>query len=266
MEKQNKRRQAIDEAMKMCISCAQFKKIMLKKGYIINDDYNRKYPTIRTINDKKAVRMYQLGEEYLPENIAYKVNQNPYYMQNDYYDFIKPKKKSKQYNVYKFNGSFKDIKKMSGIDVMFLLLYHLLGLLPKKNNYKPLSPEMQKQVRKLEQYSKQTILIVTEKLKTTEDIKSYISQTESNIEKIADLRQKYRNKLRNCKNNNLILEYKNKRDECTLILNKYRGNLKTANYILEDIPKIKEVIKIEQQMKRTQDDIQKTKMKDRYVR
>ena len=134
MEKQNKRRQAIDEAMKMCISCAQFKKIMLKKGYIINDDYNRKYPTIRTINGKKAVRMYQLGEEYLPENIAYKVNQNPYYMQNDYYDFIKPKKKSKQYNVYKFNGSFKDIKKMSGIDVMFLLLYHLLGFLPKKNN------------------------------------------------------------------------------------------------------------------------------------
>ena len=63
---------------------------------------------------------------------------------------------------------------------------------------------MQKQVRKLERYSKQTILIVTEKLKTTEDIKSYISQTESNIEKIADLRQKYRNKLRNCKNNNLI--------------------------------------------------------------
>ena len=264
--KYNLMRQAIDETVDMCISYAQFKKIMLKKGYIINDDYNRKYPTIRSINDKKAVRMYQLGKEYLPENISYKVNHNPYYMQDRYYNFIKPKKKSKKYNVYKFKGNFKDIKKMSGIDVLFLLLYHLLGLLPKRNNYKPLSPEMQREVRKLERYSKQTILIVTEKLKTTEDVKSYISQTESNIEKVVDLRQKYRNKLRNCKDNELILEYKNKRNECTSILNKYREKLKTVNGILEDIPKIKEVIKIEQQMKRDLENNPKVKKKnyDRY--
>ena len=185
-------------------------------------------------------------------------------MQNDYYDFIKPKKKSKKYNVYKFNGSFKDIKKMSGIDVLFLLLYHLLGLLPKRNNYKPLSPEMQREVRKLERYSKQIILIVTEKLRTTEDVKNYISETENNIKGMINLRQKYRNKLRNCKNNNLILEYKNKRDECTSVLNKYRENIKIANYILEDTPKVKEVIKIEQQMRRTQDKVIRTKKKDRY--
>ena len=125
---------------------------------------------------------------------------------------------------------------------------------------------MQREVRKLERYSKQTILIVTEKLKTTEDVKSYISQTESNIEKVVDLRQKYRNKLRNCKDNELILEYKNKRNECTSILNKYREKLKTVNGILEDIPKIKEVIKIEQQMKRDLENNPKVKKKnyDRY--
>lgn len=42
-----------------------------------------------------------------------------------------------------------------------------------------------------------------------------------------------------------------------LLLNKYRKNLKTANWILEDTPKVKEVIKIEQQMKREQ--------KDKYI-
>lgn len=54
-------RQAMDEAMEICVSYSQFKKVMYKKGYIINDDNNRKYPTIRSMNDKKAVRMYQLG-------------------------------------------------------------------------------------------------------------------------------------------------------------------------------------------------------------
>ena len=93
----------------------------------------------------------------------------------------------------------------------------------------------------------------------------YISQTEKDIENVTNLRRKYRNKLRNCTDENLIKEYKAKRDECTTKINKYRKNLKIANYILEDTPKVKEVIKIETQMKRAQEDITKTKKKDRNL-
>ena len=241
-------------------------KIMLKKGYIINDDYNRKYPTIRSINDKKAVRMYHLGEQYLPKNIANKVEHNPYYYQNRYMEFIHPKKKKQRYKVYKYKGKFKDISKMKGIDVLFLLLFHLLGLLPKRENYKPLSPEMKQEVRKMERYSNEIRLIVTTKLKTTDDVKSYIIQTEKDIEDVTNLRQKYRNKLRNCTDDKVIEEYKEKRNECTTILNKYRKNLKTANYILEDTPKVKEVIKFEMQMKELEKtDITKNKKKDKNL-
>lgn len=263
--KYNLMRQAIDEAMEMCINYAQFKKIMLKKGYIINDDYNRKYHTIRSVNDKKAVRMYHLGEKYLPKNIASRVNQNPYYMQNRYLEFVKPKRNKKEYKVYKFKGDLKNISKMKGIDILFLLLFHLLGLIPKRENYKPLSPEMRQEVRKMERYSKEIRLIVTEKIKTVEDVKSYISQTEENIKYVASIRQKYRNKLRNCTDDKLIKEYKNKRDECTNVLNIYRKNLKTANCILEDIPKVKEVVRIEKQMKFEQMKVTKTKKKNRNL-
>ena len=257
--------QAMDEAMEICVSYLQFKKVMYKKGYIINDDNNRKYPTIRSINDKKAVRMYQLGEKYLPKNIAERVFQNPCYVQDEYYKLIKPKKDYTKYKVYKYKGNLKDISKMSGIDVLFILLFHLLGLIPKRENYKPLSPEMKQEVRKMQRYSNEIRLIVTEKIKTVDDVKNYIAQTEKDIESVTNLRQKYRNKLRNCKDDKLIEEYKEKRNECTTILNKYRKNLKTANYILEDIPKVKEVIKIEMQMKNGQEDITKTKKKDRNL-
>ena len=263
--KYNLMRQAIDEAMEMCINYGQFKKIMLKKGYIINDDYNRKYPTIRSMNDKKAVRMYQLGEKYLPKNIAERVFQNPYYVQDEYYKLIKPKRNYTKYKVYKYKGNLKDISKMSGIDVLFILLFHLLGLIPKRENYKPLSPEMKQEVRKMQRYTNEIRLIVTGKLKTFDDVKNYISQTEKDIESVINLRQKYRNKLRNCTDDILIKEYKTKRDECTTMLDKYRKNLKIANYILEDTPKVKEVIKIETQMKRTQEDITKTEKKDRNL-
>lgn len=265
--KYNLMRQAMDESMEMCLSYAQFKKVMYKKGYIINDDYNRKYPTIRSVNDKKAVRLYHLGEKYLPKNIADRVFQNPYYVQEEYYKLMKSKKKYSQYNkVYKFKGDLKNIKKITGIDVLFIILFHLLGLIPKRENYKPLSPEMRKEIRKMERYSNEIRLIVTEKIKTVDDVKSYISQTEKDIENVTNLRQKYRNKLRNCTDYNLIKEYRTKRDECTTILNRYRKNLKTANYILEDTPKVKAVVEIEKNMKREQEDVAKTKKKDRYVR
>ena len=102
---------------------------------------------------------------------------------------------------------------------------------------------MKQEVRKMERYSNEIRLIVTEKLKTLDGVKNYISQTEEDIESVTNLRQ-----------------------ECTNMLNKYRKNLKIANYILEDTPKVKEVIKIERHMKRAQEDITKTKKKDRYAR
>lgn len=124
---------------------------------------------------------------------------------------------------------------------------------------------MKQEVRKMERYSNEIRLIVTAKLKTTEDVKGYIEQTEKDIENVTNLRQKYRNKLRNCKDDNWIKEYKEKRNECTTVLNKYRKNLKIANWILEDTQKVKEVIKIEMKMKNGQEDITKTKKKDRYL-
>ena len=267
--KYNIMRQVINEAMNMCISYEQFKKIMLKKGYIINDDYNRKYATIRSFNDTKAVRLKTLGEEYTPRNIKIKVESNPYWKQDLYLEFMHPKKKKKKSKVYNYYGSFKKMKRISGIDVLFIILFRLLGLLPvkqKQKNYKPLSPEMQREVRKLERYSKQVRLIVTEKLKTDTDVKNYITKAESNIEDVIYIRQKYRNKLRNCKSDELIKKYKTQIAIYTTTLNKYRENIKTANGILEDIPKIKKVIKIEQQMKRDLENDSRVKKKDRYVR
>ena len=174
--KYNLMRKALNEAMGMCLTYKQFKRVMLKKGYIINDDPKRKYSTIRSINDKKAVRMYQLGEKYLLENIEQQIYQNPYYVQNRYYKLIKPSNYKK--NKIKYKGEFHIMKKMSGLEVLFLLLFYLLGLYPKQQEHnKPLSPEMKRAVRKMHRYSNQIRLIVPEKLKTTVDVKNYILRT-----------------------------------------------------------------------------------------
>lgn len=53
---------------------------------------------------------------------------------------------------------------------------------------------MKREVRKMERYSNETRLIVAEKLKTTEDVKNYILQTEKDVKDVTNLRQKYRKK------------------------------------------------------------------------
>ena len=264
--KYNLMRKAIDEAKEMCLSYKQFKEVMLKKGYIINDDYNRKYVTIRSINDKKATRLYQLGEDYQIPKIMEKINRNPYYKQEQYYNFVRPKRNYKQYKTRKFNGNFKNISKMTGLDVLFLLLFRLMGVYQKRRCREPLSPEMKREVRKMERYSNEIKLITNEDLKTIEDVQSYISQTESKIAEVTAIRQKYRNKLRFCTDEKLTEEYKSKRNDCTAILKDYRNKLKTANQIIEDNPKIKEVIEIEKQARNEKLQKPKIKYRDRGAR
>ena len=259
-------RNALDEAIDCSLTYEQLKKYMYKKGYIINDDPNRRYTTIRSINDKRATRLYQLGEQYTVKNIKDRVYNNPYYKQRGYYDFIKKKKPIKYKKGY-YKGNFNNMSKITGIEILFLLFFYLLGYRPRENKqqkHKPLSPEMKEAVRKLDRYSNQIRLVATEKLKTIEDVKEYISRTEKNIEEVVEVRQKYRNKLRNCKDEKQIAEYKLKRDDCTNLLTRYRKYLKTANQIITDIPEIKEKIKIEQQMRKEELSSEKTKKKNRY--
>ena len=241
-------RQAIDEAMEMCINYGQFKKIMYKKGYIINDDYNRKYPTIRSINDTKAVRMYRLGEKYTPNAIAEKVRNNPYHYQNKYLEFTKVKKR-RNVKRGKYKGSFEFISVVSlTLELIFLSLFYLMGyrkVATKNKSYTPLSPEMKEEVRKLQRYSNQVRLVCKEKLNTLDEVKVF------------------RRKSRNCKDEELVKEYKSKISDCSLIIRKYRYDLKIASQIIEDVPKIKDVIKIERQMQYQGLNKKRTKNKNR---
>ena len=264
--KYNLMRQAIDEAMEMCINYGQFKKIMYKKGYIINDDYNRKYPTIRSINDTKAVRMYRLGEKYTPNAIAEKVRNNPYHYQNKYLEFTKVKKR-RNVKRGKYKGSFEFISVVSlTLELIFLTLFYLMGyrkVATKNKSYTPLSPEMKEEARKLQRYSNQVRLVCKEKLNTLDEVKVFISKINDEINDYIDLRQNYRRKSRNCKDEELVKEYKSKISDCSLIIRKYRYDLKIASQIIEDVPKIKDVIKIERQMQYQGLNKKRTKNKNR---
>ena len=87
-------------------------------------------------------------------------------------------------------------------------------------------------------------------LSFTADVKSYISSVEKEILLAQRARSKHYNKLRRCTDKTEIAKIKAERDLCTAHLKGLRRDLKTAQSILETIPKVRENIAAEKNMER----------------
>lgn len=245
--KYNLMRAAIDETIAISPTPKEFVKIMRKKGYIVNVNPKRKYATIRLLNDSRNTRLKTLGEKYDWYNIVEQINmQDGFALFLAYKEFnrsnktkyIKPEK-------YIFKGSFATVKKITGLKALYLYYCYRLGYLPKKNQHKPLSPEMKQAWRKIDKLSQQVKLISKYKFDDANDVKQFINSNQEQIVLITNKRNQIYNKLRRCKDTDKISELKFERDYYTKQLTKLRKEIKTANTVLDDVEKIKTNIKAE---------------------
>lgn len=267
LTKYNLMRTAIDEAIKISPVPQEFVRIMKKKGYIVNVNPERKYETIRSINDNRNTRLKTLGEKYDWHNIVEQINmQDGFALFPAYKEFnrsnktkyIKPQK-------YIFKGSFATVKKVTGLKALYLYYCYRLGYLPKKNQYKPLSPEMKEAWRKIDRYSGQVILISKYNLDDTDKVRQFIKDNEEQIAIITNQRNQIYNKLRRCKDTDKISELKSERDCCTKQLTKLRKGIKTANTILNDVEGIKTNIKAETNIQHQRIAVSRTKSQRREL-
>lgn len=247
--KYNLMRTAIDEAIKISPTPKEFVRIMRKKGYIVNVNPERKYATIRSVNDSRNTRLKTLGENYDWHDIVEQINmQDGFALFPAYKEFnrsnktkyIKPQK-------YVFKGSFQAMKKVTGLKALYLYYCYRLGYLPKKKKkqHKPLSPEMKQAWRKIDRYSNQVRLISKYNLNDTDKVKQFISDNKEQIAIITNQRNQIYNKLRRCKDTEKISELKSERNICTKQLTKLHKEIKIANTILNDVDEMKMNIKAE---------------------
>lgn len=263
--KYNLMRTAIDEAIKISPAPKEFVRIMRMKGYIVNVNPERKYATIRSVNDSRNTRLKTLGEKYDWQNIVEQINiQDGFELFPAYKEFnrsnktkyIKPQK-------YVFKGSFATVKKVTGLKALYLYYCYRLGYLPKKKQHKPLSPGMKEAWRKVDRYSNQIRLISKYNLINTNDVQQFINNNQERILTITNERNKIYNKLRRCKDTGKISSLKFERNICTKQLTKLRKEIKTANTILNDIEGIKQNIKAEMNIQYQRFAVSRTKSQRR---
>lgn len=265
--KYNLMRTAIDEAIKISPVPQEFVRIMRKKGYIVNINPQRKYATIRSVNDNRNTRMKTLGEKYDWDNIVKLINtQDGFALFPAYKDFnrssktkyIKPEK-------YIFKGSFTTVRKITGLKALYLYYCYRLGYLPKKKQHKPLSPEMKEAWRKIDRYSNQVILISKYNLDDTDKVRKFINANKEQIAIITNQRNQIYNKFRRCKDADQIFSLKSERNICTKQLTKLRKEIKTANTILNDVEGIKQNIKAEMNIQHQRFAVSRTKSQRREL-
>ena len=107
-----------------------------------------------------------------------------------------------------------------------------MGYLPKHSSYQPLTPEMKAALRKCDEYSRQARLIGEEHLETTVDAEKLIKKYDNQIGRLCEDRQKIRNKLRRCKDLDMISNLKEQRNALSTEIKEIRGKKFTAFQII----------------------------------
>lgn len=249
--KYNLMREAIDFAIEHSVNVPSFYQVMQEQGYEIIHDPRRKYATIKVIGEQKATRLYQLGDDYryfrIMERLKEQDRVENYHRYRKYFDETKPRYIRPR--PIGFKGSFIRTRKITGLRALYYYYCYLLGYLPKKQQHRPLSPEMREAWRRIDRYSQSIRLICKQDFKTTDDVKSFIAANGEQIKVLEKERNRIRSRMNRSKNPTDKEEYKIQRDDITTVLTAIRKDNKVAKNILEDSPKIKEDIAAEERAK-----------------
>lgn len=112
---------------------------------------------------------------------------------------------------------------------------------------------MRETVRFAERYTRQLMLLSQEKFGSIDEVRAYISDRELKITEVQAYREHWKNKLRSAKTPEQAAEYTQKRNRCTEMLKNLRFQKQVAGTLVTDEPKIKRLLKSEQNIQRGND-------------
>ncbi len=248
--KYNLMREALDAALKVSVDGNDLRKALRERGYELDANPAHKYATLRRIGSKKAVRLYRLGEEYDLPALRKRIGENRQRYAHDFsYQRYKPMPiQQTRPKRLRLNGAFSAVKKIGGFRGLYLHYCYCLGILPKESKHRPLSPELREECRHLDAISQQAQLICREKLDTVEAVADFIGGKRAEIKELGVARQKCYNRLRRCDDGAEIAQIKAQRDRLTAAMAVCRKDIKTAESVLSQSDRLKENLKLEQEM------------------
>lgn len=219
----------LDRAIGMATSYYDFEDLMKAMDYELI--YRANKLSIRRSPYKKNIRIERyFGSEYSIDRITQRIDE----------EYIKRVPFIEEYgNKPKPKADYYKKKKPKGFYALYIHYCYLLKVFPKKYPYQKLSPAIRADIKKMDDISNETKLLVRNNLKTDEQFFSYKKEKENKLDELMDQRSKLWYKHKKSKSSNEKEEIKRQIDELNKEINPLRKEVVLCKDILERSEKLK---------------------------
>lgn len=181
-------REDVREAANFSRSPYYMEDYLRRKGYIT--DFTGKHWKIRLPQYEHFTRLDTLDEKWTPDH--FKRNMGAYARYgNRRAEITYPPQMPQDLRSW-----FKPFQKTSHIYRLYLHYCYLLGVLPKKTTYRPTSPYLKEELRKLDELSNQVRYMSKYGIETLEDLYADRERLQGEMDKLTAYRTKLQNKIR----------------------------------------------------------------------
>lgn len=224
----------IDEAIATSLTDRQFFFKLREKGYFIKQG---KDITVRPEGKPRGIKLARnFGEQYTYEAICQRI------LANDILSRSRHTQNKKTIKVFHYKGNIKNQRKIGGLRGRYIYYCFKLGILPKGQTISParLHFLLREDIARMEQINKETRLLCTHRIDTSEQLFSYQEGKQNKINQLTKYRTHLRYQLRR---KTITSEEKEELKQKISNLTKEIGVLREEVVLCDDIAKRSEVIK-----------------------
>lgn len=224
-------REDVREAIDYSRSPKYIEEYLRRKGYIT--DFAGKHWKIRLPQYQHFTRLDTLNENWTPENLNRSVGRYASFGSRRAY-ISYPKQMPQDLKDW-----FQPFHRTSHIYRLYLHYCYLLGYLPKNTDYKPTSPYLKEDLKKIDEISEQVRYMGKYGIETLDDLYADRAKIESDMDRLIEIRTKLQNKIRRAtpETKETLREEK---AGVTARITELRKQLKTNKGIVERSVKIQE--------------------------
>lgn len=248
----------IDYAINHSWTYKEFIKRLKDMGYEIyfrTDKISiRRYPHKRNIRIERA-----FGEEYSIDNIKNKIFSR--YPNRE--EVIKPKTYTGKLYL---KGTLKKFSKPKGFKGLYLYYCYLLKVYPKKNIEYKLTPAMRAEIKKMDEYSKENILLVKYNITDSKELNECKTNLNDQLKDLIRQRNNLYYKRQNMAENENKEDFNKKIELVSKEITKIREEIRLCDKIKAKVPIMKEELeklKTKEIEKKTKEKQENTKKKSR---
>ena len=246
--KYNLMRSAIDFAIEHGATHSQFLTVLREEGYICEINNRARCWMIRSINERRATRLYRLGENYTNVAIRKRIEAQPQREAYEKYRNLMGTVASKPYRDY-YQGFWNQLsimREVKGLKSYYYRYCYMLGILPPESEHRPLSPELRQALRYIERYSEEVRLVGKYDFETYQNVEQFIEDNDEKILQLEKERNKLHNKVSRAKTAEEKRQYLTQKNALTEQLTAIRKESRTARHILADKDSMERNTKIEE--------------------